>query len=224
LKPLVKRLVELNVQAKLIPQAFGNNLLTTFNVQPGGSALNPKAVTDAFLTGTTTSSEKFKNNLNKLLPNSASPDSLKGVVKVLVEYLIDNYVYDLNSLLQFLVAYGVGAEIDVQYIQMKTKPDQVKEPPLLPAKVPANMRVESSVSITQVLGDLWKSRFKPVGRLHRTRQGQTWSQCREVMRQSFGSRTQSARPKVWSETMDKEATLCASYLNGYVNGRFREKS
>jgi hypothetical protein len=32
------------------------------------------------------------------------------------------------------------------------------------------------------------------------------------------------RPKVWIETMDKEATLCASYLNGYVNRRFREKS
>ena len=35
---------------------------------------------------------------------------------------------------------------------------------------------------------------------------------------------ESARPKVWIETMDKEATSCASYLNGYVNGRFREKS
>jgi len=155
LKPLVKRLVELNEQAKLIPQSFGNNLLTTFDVQPGGSPLNPKAVTDAFLTGTTTSSEKFKNNLNKLLPNSASPDSLKGVVKVLVEYLIDNYVYDINSLVQFLAAYGVGSEIDVQYIQMKTKPaDAGKEPALQPAKVPANMRVESSVGITQVLADL----------------------------------------------------------------------
>jgi hypothetical protein len=35
---------------------------------------------------------------------------------------------------------------------------------------------------------------------------------------------ESARPKVWIETMDKEATSCASDLNGYVNGRFREKS
>jgi alkylhydroperoxidase family enzyme len=36
----------------------------------------------------------------------------------------------------------------------------------------------------------WTSRFKPVGRFHRTRQGQTWSQCREAMRLSFGSITQ----------------------------------
>jgi len=151
LKPLIKRLVELNVQANLIPQSVAANLLTTFNVQPGGSPLSGPLVALIKLGGVPEASQKFIKGLTPLVQNPSSPNSQSGLVKILTELLIDNAVYDHNSLLNFLVALGVGAQIRVEFIQTG---QSGTEPQLVPGKAPNGMRIQSTVSITQALRDL----------------------------------------------------------------------
>jgi len=116
LKPLVKRLVELNVQAKNLPQSVANNLLTTFNVQPGGTQLSPAVLSLLQIGGQVDAAKKFRKNLVPLVANPSGANSLRGLVDILTELLIDNAIYDHNSLLKFLVAYGVGAQVQIQYI------------------------------------------------------------------------------------------------------------
>jgi thioredoxin 1 len=91
------------------------------------------------------------------------------------------------------------AKLDIDVNQKTAQAYQVMSIPTMivfqngkPVKQIVGARPKAALlsDLADYLGCEWLCRFKPVGRFHRTQQGQTWNQCREVMRWSSGSVTQ----------------------------------
>jgi len=119
-KPLIKRLSELIVNAQLWQQTTANNFLTTFNIQSGGSTITANNVGQLQLGGKKAASQKFIRNLTPLLYNPSATTNLNVLVKIMTEFLLDNSIIDYNSAVKFLVAYGVGNNVNVQYNPVST--------------------------------------------------------------------------------------------------------
>jgi hypothetical protein len=113
-KPLIKRLTLLVVGAPLCTQTVANHILTTFNIQTGGTVLTSATISQYLkFSGKATASQKFIKNLTPLLYNPAG--NLNGLVKIITELLLDNAVIEYQSTVKFLVAYGVGNHINVDF-------------------------------------------------------------------------------------------------------------
>jgi hypothetical protein len=120
-KPLIKRLSELIVNAPLCHQTVANNILTTFNIQTGGSTITANNVGQTVIfSGKVAASQKFIRNLTPLLYNPTASNNLNVLVKIMTEILIDNAIIDYHSAVKFLVAYGVGNNVNVQYNPIST--------------------------------------------------------------------------------------------------------
>lgn len=68
--------------------------------------MTPSSVGQLKIGGTAEAEKKFIKGLTPLVQNPSSSHSLRGLVKILSELLIDMATYDHNSMAAFLQAYS----------------------------------------------------------------------------------------------------------------------
>jgi hypothetical protein len=115
LPPLIKRLTDLNVNAKIMSPTVKADFLTTFSLSVGGTPITPATVAKLTLGGKAQARNKFVKNLTPTLSTPTAPAHQKTLVKILMELLLDNAAIDYasNSLGKFAAAYGVGTSTRV---------------------------------------------------------------------------------------------------------------